>query len=63
MATIAEKIKAQAAYHRRTGNPAFAPSDGICWACHRQIYDRISLETASTELITGCPFCNRSYCS
>ena len=55
----------------------FAPKDGHCYACHRNIYldyDRvtfggittrskgISTEEARTSLITGCPHCHRCYC-
>ena len=42
--------------------PHFAPHDGRCYNCSRQIYDRITLCRAETDLITGCPWCNRSYC-
>jgi len=79
---INECIEAQ-----RKFEPHFAPSDGVCFRCHKNIYqnfgwkdegysrklagldgeevDRItgiSLEKASSQLITGCPHCNRSYC-
>jgi len=62
MSEIEEKIQAQRRFQIERGLPDFAPSFGICWRCHRQIYERISLEKASTELITGCPFCCWSYC-
>lgn len=41
----------------------FAPSDGICYRCKKQIYSEggISVERASKELTTGCPFCHTSY--
>ncbi|MFK2341673.1 hypothetical protein ACIXN4_10475 [Bacteroides fragilis] len=41
----------------------FAPSNGICYRCKKQIYSEggISVERASTELTTGCPFCHTSY--
>lgn len=42
--------------------PHFAPKDGICWDCGRQIYTRVTLDEASTTLITGCRHCCRSYC-
>jgi len=54
--------------------PHFAPYSGFCYNCAQQIYgkgrrrmggeieDGISVETAGTEIITGCPYCNRSYC-
>lgn len=72
---VSEAIAAQKAYWERTGAPHFAPSDGICWSCHRQIYagewvetghsryrSGISVEEAGNRLITGCPHCMRSYC-
>lgn len=65
------------------GGPHFAPEDGVCWFCRRNIYDPrfykaggysqrttfencdyvsgITIEKASTQMITGCPHCNRSY--
>lgn len=51
--------------------PHFAPNSGVCYVCKRNIYtplDRgsyktgISVERASSILVTGCPHCNRSYC-
>jgi hypothetical protein len=52
--------------------PHFAPSNGICYKCRRQIYSPVerqvgftsgvSVEQASTELVTGCPHCYMSYC-
>jgi len=42
--------------------PHFAPYDGVCYRCRKQIYERISLQRASSDLITGCPWCSRSYC-
>jgi hypothetical protein len=41
----------------------FAPSNGVCYHCNKQIYSQggISVERASTELTTGCPFCHTSY--
>lgn len=38
--------------------PLFAPTDGICWSCYRQIYEALD----GTTYVTGCPFCHRSYC-
>jgi len=42
--------------------PYFAPEDGICWSCKKQIFDKLKEETCATEHITGCPYCARSYC-
>lgn len=72
-----DKIKAiegQIKHCKEKGYPYFAPNDGVCWDCNQQIYSEgksrwsgriskgISVERASSELITGCPHCNRSYC-
>lgn len=72
---------AQEKYCKETGRPHFAPADGRCYRCNKQIYEQmerkrknftgevigtyttgISVEQASTELVTGCPHCNWSYC-
>lgn len=70
-------IEAQAKLCSEKGYPHFAPRNGVCWKCNRQIYQSakmksfsgieiekpgISVERASRELITGCPHCNWSYC-
>lgn len=71
----AEAIAAQKKYCDDHCLPHFAPHDGICWRCHRQIYagewvetpygkyhSGVSVEKAGSSLVTGCPHCNRSYC-
>jgi hypothetical protein len=63
---IQQCIKAQSDYCVKEQLPHFAPPNGICWNCKRQIYDKESgfkLERAQSELITGCSHCHRSYCS
>lgn len=56
--------------------PLFAPYDGVCWNCHKNIYEPfkqsrdndgvsitgITTAQAGTELVTGCPHCCRTYC-
>lgn len=59
---IKAKIKAQTDLQNAKVYPDFAPSDGVCWHCKNQIYEKISLNSASKVLITGCPFCGKSYC-
>ena len=61
---IEEAKKAQVKYQEDTKSPDFAPGDGFCWGCKRNIYSEggIDVERASKELVTGCPFCHRSYC-
>lgn len=55
---------AQEAYCERTGSPHFAPESGICYSCGRNIYGLrgVTVEEAGSRLVTGCPFCNVSYC-
>jgi len=57
-----EKIEAQKEYCKNNDLPFFAPYT-VCPNCKRDIWDKITLEQAKTELITGCPYCNRSYCN
>ena len=73
---IQKSIKAQRDYCNEKGYPYFAPNDGVCWRCHRNIYQRIehkadrgnsyctgiSTEEAGKFHITGCPHCNKSFC-
>ena len=42
---------------KRDNIPDYAPDNGICWSCHRQIfeYDKLSFP------VTGCPYCHRSF--
>ncbi|MER1957892.1 MAG: hypothetical protein ABS942_10955 [Solibacillus sp.] len=71
---IAEAAKAQKEYCKASGLPHFASSNGACWNCNKNIYQEhpsrnnpsitsgISVEKAKSQLVTGCPHCNRSYC-
>lgn len=61
---------AQANFQKENGYPDFAPKSGRCFRCGRNIYDLIeigtrktgiSVEKASSELITGCPHCHYSF--
>ncbi len=73
---VYESIKAQKEYVGKTKSPHFAPTTGKCWSCNKNIYEKIEqeignrifstgidVEQAESELVTGCPHCNRSYCS
>lgn len=64
--------RAQADYCQDHGLPWFAPYDGLCYCCGRNIYKPvtwestgtttgITVESASSMLITGCPHCHRTY--
>lgn len=62
---IEAKRKAQREYcGDRSPNFAEFGTDekGNCLSCGKNIWEHISLEKASTERITGCPICSRSYC-
>ena len=68
-----EAAKAQDSYCTQHEVPMFAPSDGICYHCGRNIYDPItyrgredhtygiSVEEAGKRLISSCPHCNYSF--
>lgn len=53
--------EAQRNYCKGKNAPHFAPADK-CWSCGQHIYDKISVERAGAGLITGCPYCCKSYC-
>ena len=63
---IPEAIKAQEQFCDKNEYPCFAPDNGIYSENGRTRYGRkthgISVESAGNYLITGCPFCSRSYC-
>ncbi|MGJ9460079.1 hypothetical protein [Oceanobacillus sp. CF4.6] len=65
---VLESIQGQKKYCEEQNLPHFAPGNGICWNCNRNIYEPgnkgfgITSEQARNELVTGCPHCNRSYC-
>lgn len=59
--TVEEKIDLQNQYCKDNGVPRFSPGDGRCFGCGNQIYDGIEGEVAAKELITGCPYCKRSF--
>lgn len=64
--------KAQEAYCEQNEVPMFAPTSGICCRCGKNIFDPItyrdhdktygiSVQDASTQLITSCHHCNYSF--
>jgi hypothetical protein len=57
-AQISTASRAQADLCASRGLPLFAPQDGVCWSCRRQIYEELD----GKSFVTGCPFCHRSYC-
>lgn len=61
--SVGNKIKAQNKYCRENSIPRFAPFDGKCFGCKRNIYERYTIGEASKGLLTGCPWCNMSFVS
>jgi uncharacterized Zn-finger protein len=58
---IQEKITAQKKYCETHQVPMFVHPRGLCWNCNRQVFEQITIEKAGSELVTGCPFCHRSF--
>lgn len=66
----ASKAQNDLCVEKRTAN--YAPSSGVCWSCHRNIYEPVhwgddhttgyTVKYASMRLISGCPHCRRSFC-
>lgn len=61
MPTVEDKQKAQHKYCKLNGLPNFAGS-GKCFSCHKNVFEKLTIEQSANELITGCPFCNKSFC-
>ena len=66
---IQECIANQNKLCREKGYPHFAPANGVCYRCHRNIYQnyllnngQVSCGKSGLELVTGCPHCNLSFC-
>ncbi len=57
--SVGDSCRAQAELCSMRKLPHFAPHDGVCWSCRRQIYELVD----GRSYVTGCPFCNRSYCN
>lgn len=69
-----EAAKAQEGYCNAHELPIFAPSNGWCACCGRNIYEPytyrgredhthgITVEEAGSRLITSCPHCNSTFC-
>lgn len=70
---VIKACAAQAKLIKEKEYPSFPPSNGQCWSCGKNIYDKIksthgdhfvgiTVESAGKSLVTGCPHCHRSYC-
>lgn len=56
-----KKVLAQQVYCKAHKLPNFA-MDGRCYGCGANVFDFVTLEEASSSLITGCPNCHTSFC-
>lgn len=59
--TVADACARQREVCARGLLPHFAPDDGVCYSCHRQIYEA-PRGLDGSSFVTGCPWCFRSYC-
>jgi hypothetical protein len=65
---VSASVQGQKKLSEDNNLPHFAPKSGVCWNCKKNIYEPdergfgITTERASTELVTGCPHCFRTYC-
>ncbi|MEJ7737422.1 MAG: hypothetical protein WKF97_08350 [Chitinophagaceae bacterium] len=68
---VLKAAEAQAELCKQTREPHFAPYQGVCYGCKRNIYEQvdrgsyqtgISVVSAGISHITGCPHCQKSYC-
>ncbi len=56
-----EKAVAQYMYCQKRGIEQFVGVVGYCWHCDKQVYEEWDLESAASTLVTGCPYCHRSF--
>lgn len=57
-----KKAEAQKEFCRINGLPNFAGRGG-CHSCGKNVYESMTLKECSSDLITGCPYCQYSFCS
>ena len=56
-------IRKQAEYCEQNNLPVFIDNDGRCANCGSDIFlDASTRDKADHALITGCPFCFKSFC-
>ena len=61
MKPVSKCIESQKKYCEDNNLPLFAPSNGVCWKCRKNIYmDEDRNDEADKSHITGCPHCNKS---
>jgi hypothetical protein len=58
MPDIQERIKKHQALCAERNFPNFAPNNGKCFSCKKQVFERED----GTRFITGCPHCGRTFC-
>ena len=57
-----EYVKAQRRYCKEHNLDFLICPDGYCFHCDKFLFEKITLEEAGSKHITGCCFCNTSYC-
>lgn len=61
MVKESHKAIAQGKYCKANNLPYFAPVRENCSNCHRNVFAGYTMEQCKTTLITGCPFCHKSF--
>lgn len=56
-----EKFLAQEKFCHLRETPIFLPADYACPYCKKNILDLLSEKECAEKLITGCPWCSRSF--
>lgn len=60
---IKKCVEVQKNLCKQRGTICFIDSDGVCFHCHRNIFDEGGLDIvkAGKDIITGCPYCKTSF--
>jgi len=54
-------IERQYRYCKEHGYDCLIPDAGICPTCKKQIFEKITFIESEEKVITGCPYCDRSF--
>jgi len=56
-----QKARLQAVFTEAKNVPMFAPVDGVCYKCKKNVYENMELGYVMNNLVASCPHCNHSF--
>lgn len=57
------EVLAQWLYCSAKDAPMFLPKDGRCWYCYADVFGKggYTMQDAKSRVLTGCPYCRKSW--